>query len=135
MLNHMKSTPLVWSWRTRPNSSQGIPAKASGLIISMAAISPTKSAIVSQKMADRSQLRDALFSAVKTPVCVSSTSRKSLLFLMREVPPEYVVRNASCVIRSAYGLVRNHAPGHDDQGGTEQGDEDDHRITEQRGYR
>src|SRR5690349_18413723 len=98
MLSQRKSTPLVCIWRTRPNSSHGIPAKASGLIISMAAIRPIKSAMVSQKIADNNQLRVALCSAVNTPAVTVFTSLKSLL--MRQAPPE--------------ALVRDHTPGQDD---------------------
>src|SRR5579859_1987709 len=103
MLSQRKSTPLVCNWRTRPNSSQGIPAKASGLNISMAAIRPTRSAIVSQKMADKSQLRAALCSVVKTPLGVAKTSWKSLLM------------RAPCRALGSWALVRNDAPGQGDR--------------------
>ena len=67
MLIHMNSTPLVCNWRTRPKTSQGMPARKSGLYISMAPIRPIKSAMVSQKMAEKIKFRAALCSAVNSP--------------------------------------------------------------------
>src|SRR5919199_68782 len=75
MESHMNSTPLVCRGRRRPNTSQGIPARKSGLIISTAATNPTVSANVSQKTAEKRKLREALPSPVRKPDLAWAYSR------------------------------------------------------------